>query len=229
MALTKLQIQAYSDVKFSSKVGSALKVAINPSSYKHDYEISYEEADTIGQTVKGAKFAGMGAESVSFTLIFDETGAIKSTSGEGGASGGAGKAVAKEIKAFREAIFSYNGSAHQPNYVKITWGTMIFNGRLTTMSINYKMFKPNGNPLRAEIEVAFQGATDAAAAALEANASSPDMSHLVTTKSGDLLPLICQNIYKDPSMYLEVAKINGLVSFRNVKPDTTIYFPPIKK
>jgi nucleoid-associated protein YgaU len=58
-------------------------------------------------------------------------------------------------------------------------------------------------------------------------ASSPDLTHLITVKAGDTLPLLCDRIYRDSGYYMEVARINGLSSFRNLQPGTTLKFPPL--
>jgi nucleoid-associated protein YgaU len=61
------------------------------------------------------------------------------------------------------------------------------------------------------------------------NRSSPDLTHYRIVKAGDNLPLMTQRIYGDPKYYLEVARVNKLVNFRNLKPGQAIYFPPIEK
>jgi len=41
------------------------------------------------------------------------------------------------------------------------------------------------------------------------------------------LPLMCQTIYDSPAYYLQVARFNNLVDFRNLEPGTEIIFPPV--
>lgn len=62
---------------------------------------------------------------------------------------------------------------------------------------------------------------------LRANGNSPDMSHLVTMRAGDTLPLLCKRIYSDPAYYMEVARVNRLVNFRNLLPGSVLRFPPL--
>jgi nucleoid-associated protein YgaU len=57
--------------------------------------------------------------------------------------------------------------------------------------------------------------------------SSPDLTHSVQVKDGDLLPLLTSQIYKDQNYYLQVAKVNKLKNFRKLKAGTTLVFPPI--
>ncbi|MFN6944065.1 MAG: LysM peptidoglycan-binding domain-containing protein, partial [Cytophagaceae bacterium] len=122
----------------------------------------------------------------------------------------------------------YKGGQHQPPCIKLTWGTMDFKCKLKSMNINYTLFKPDGSPLRAKINLSFVGTMDKESEEKLKSTSSPDLSHIRTVYEGDTLPLMCQKIYGDSSMYLKVAQVNNLVNFRNLEPGTEILFPPIR-
>ena len=53
------------------------------------------------------------------------------------------------------------------------------------------------------------------------------MSHVVLLKEGESITFWCNTIYGDASYCTDVARYNGLDSFRNVKPGTRLLFPPI--
>ena len=57
---------------------------------------------------------------------------------------------------------------------------------------------------------------------------SPDLTKYVTTKEGDLLPLLVRDKYYDPAYYLQVAKINKLKNFRNIPLGKKLILPPMK-
>ena len=59
--------------------------------------------------------------------------------------------------------------------------------------------------------------------------SSPDLTHRVTVKDGDILPLLTYKTYNDQSYYLQVARVNRLRNFRRLVAGTTLVFPPIAK
>jgi nucleoid-associated protein YgaU len=61
------------------------------------------------------------------------------------------------------------------------------------------------------------------------NASSPDLTHLRDVREGDTLPLLAQEIYGNPHLYLEVARVNRLVNFRRLRPASRLSFPPLDK
>jgi hypothetical protein len=139
-----------------------------------------------------------------------------------------GDGIAEQIDAFKKLVFSYNGNIHSPNYLKLVWGTMLFRCRLASLSINYTMFKPDGTPLRARAKASFIGFTDEVELAKKANKSSPDLTHEVTVRTGDRLPLLCFEIYGTSAPYLAVAEVNGLTDFRRLVPGTKLLFPPLR-
>uniref|UniRef100_A0AAU6WLI4 LysM domain-containing protein n=1 Tax=Chryseobacterium endophyticum TaxID=1854762 RepID=A0AAU6WLI4_9FLAO len=59
--------------------------------------------------------------------------------------------------------------------------------------------------------------------------NSPDLTHKRTIQDGDTLPLMTERIYGDSKYYLEVAKVNNLINFRQLVPGEELYFPPIEK
>jgi hypothetical protein len=44
----------------------------------------------------------------------------------------------------------------------------------------------------------------------------------------DKLALMAENIYENPSYYVDVAQTNQLLSFRKIETGQNISFPPIK-
>ncbi len=103
--------------------------------------------------------------------------------------------------------------------VKIGWGSGLagFYGRLESMHANYTLFRATGEALRAKVDLGFISYATPMEEALMAQRSSPDMTHTVRVRAGDTLPLLCQQIYRDASRYLEIARLNGLDGFRALR------------
>jgi hypothetical protein len=218
MAKNKLFITAYANSKYSGKGTGKCSVKINPSSYTHDHQVTYTKQESIGSPGAPLKFAGIPPETISFDVFFDATGAIENNK----------VAVKTQIDQFKKVCFTYNGKIHEPNYLIVSWGTLVFKCKLTSLNISYTLFKNDGTPLRAKATVKFEEAIDANIISKEANNKSPDLTHLIVVKEGDRLPLLCYNMYGDSSYYLEVAAYNNLVNFRELVPGTKLYLPPIK-
>lgn len=218
MALSKLKIISYSDNKYSGSGIGSITVLINPASYTHNHQVSYEKTQPQGAPGTTLKFKGTPPETVSFELHFDSTGAIP----------GSTSPVQKQVESFKNTCFTYNGNIHEPNYLLISWGSLVFKCKLTSLNLTYTLFMSDGTPLRAKATVNFEEALDNSIIAQEANNKSPDITHMVTFKAGDTLPLLCYKIYKDPNYYIAIARYNNIVNFRNIPVGTNLYFPPIK-
>jgi hypothetical protein len=108
--------------------------------------------------------------------------------------------------------------------VMVVWGSDInFKGLLSTVDLNYTLFLPNGDPLRVKVSATFKKSeTDQQ----RAKAQSPDLTKSRQVKQGDRLDLLTDAQYNDPSYFLQVGRVNNLVTVRTLKPGTTIYFPP---
>ena len=134
------------------------------------------------------------------------------------------------MRQLKAIVYSYSGSDHEPNVVKIAWGRGLtaFYGRLESMSADYTLFRPTGEALRAKVALSFISFSTQMEEALRAQRSSPDMTHTVRVKAGDTLPLLCQRIYRDASKYLEIARLNDLDGFRALAPGSELQFPPMR-
>lgn len=218
MSLDKMTIVAYSDDQYSGSGDQTCTVKINPASYTHNHQVKYDNSTAQGSPGTTLKFKGIPPETISFDIHFDATGVIENSTED----------VKVQLDTFKEVCFDYNGTIHEPNYLILSWGSLVFKCKLTSLDISYTLFKPDGTPLRAKASVKFEEAIDSSMIAAEAAPESPDLTHLVIIKQGDTLPLLCKKAYGDASYYLEVAKHNKLVNFRNLVPGTELYLPPIK-
>jgi nucleoid-associated protein YgaU len=212
--------------KTVTPTGDQMKVMLNPASFSHKHSITYSGGGRLGtgqsqgqgQTATESKFKAFCPETLSFELIFDGTGAVPGPLID----------VGQEIERLKKMVYDYNGEAHEPNVVRLSWGGLSsFEGRMTSLDINYTLFKPSGVPLRAQVTLAFVSFMTHLEANLRANRSSPDLTHEVLVRDGDTLPLLCHRIYGDSRHYVDVARANGLTTFRDLAPGTVLRFAPL--
>jgi hypothetical protein len=199
------------------------EVMLNPETYKHEYSISYSDEKALGTSGSELKFNAANEEKISFELVFDGTGVVKPATKSSKTPD-----VKESIRKLNTIIYKYDGHKHEPNHVRLLWGSMIFFGRLTSINISYTLFKPDGTPLRAKVSLSFSGFMSKEEEALKADRSSPDLTHTIVIRDGDTLPLLCYRIYSDSSLYLRIARENHLSDFRNLKPGTTVVFPALQ-
>jgi hypothetical protein len=225
--LEKMLILAFSDSEKAENGGvndadDQFEALINPESYTLQYKLKCSQG-AQGQGTSGAqlKYEYTEPDEITFDFLFDNTGII---------DGQPRESVVDDLKKMKDVLIGYKGDSHEPRHLKLVWGeNSIFKGRVTELSINHKMFKPDGTPIRAIATVKFKSSIEEQKRAAKENKSSPDLTHIRKVKQGDTLPLMCYSIYGDPKYYLQVAEVNGLANFRQLKPGTDLFFPPLKK
>jgi nucleoid-associated protein YgaU len=122
-----------------------------------------------------------------------------------------------------------DGSIHEPKFLKIEWGTLIFKCRLKSVNISYTLFDKAGKPLRAELDTTFVSDLKDSERVKAENKTSPDLTHKRIVRAHDTLPLMCKEIYGTEGYYLQVARANKLDNFRNLQLGQELFFPPVEK
>ncbi len=222
--LEKMVVIAYEKSNFSGEKGR-FTVFINPEKYSHNYKICWNDVQAQGSPGGSPNFNKIPSDTVKFELVFDGTGVVPTKLP--GVLPFTGDGIVEQIDAFKKLVFNYNGNIHSPNFLKLSWGTLLFKCRLQSLDVSYTLFKPDGTPLRARANSTFIGYNDETELALAAKKSSPDLTHIVTVKAGETLPLLCYRIYGSSDLYTQVARVNGLVDFRAVPAGAQLVFPPL--
>ncbi|KUM55266.1 peptidoglycan-binding protein [Rheinheimera sp. EpRS3] len=199
---------------------------INPASLNHQLGISYNTDNSnnlpVGKSAVESKLSQYQQEKLSFDLVLDGTGVVPVSAQQE-------PDVSKQIKQLKNVVYHYVGEKHEPSIVKLQWGqSFSFVGRLNSMTVDYTLFKPGGDPLRAKIKLNFGSYMSNKQEALKADRQSPDLTHQVLVKAGDTLPNLCYRIYRDSSYYLAVAEFNQLDSVSVLTPGRQLYFPPLR-
>lgn len=224
--LEKMLILAYETSEDAENGGKAeakdsFEALINPETYTLEYKVKTSDGQGQGTSGAQAKFEYTMPEELTFEFLFDNTGIIDGKPKKDG--------IFEEVNHFRELLTQYQGESHEPYHLKLVWGNLIFKGRAIELGITYKLFNPDGQPIRAIAKAKFKGSIEEKKRAAKENKTSADLTHRRKLKAGDTLPLLCYRIYGDPKYYLEVAKVNGLGNFRFLEPGTDLIFPPIEK
>jgi phage tail protein X len=216
----KLKIFAYSDIACEQQSGEPFSVMLNPENYSLETKMEFQAAQGQGTSATPAKFIVKPPEELAFEILFDNTGII---------DGKPRKDFADELKAFKEFLMGFDGEIHRPKYLKFVWGKDLVKGVCSSLNIAYKLFNPNGTPIRAICKVTIREMKEDERRVAEERRSSPDLTHYRTVKKGDTLPLMCYRIYGHSKFYLQVAQVNGMSNFRNMQLGTELFFPPIEK
>lgn len=218
--LKKLTIYAFNNPELGPRhlVGEPFVALINPETYALDAKMEFRQAQGQGTTGNQQPFEYKPPEELSFEFLFDNTGIIDGRPKEN---------IYLDLETFSELLMGYDGSTHEPKFFLLVWGTLLFKGRCTALSINYKLFNPDGAPIRAVCKVTFKEFKEDNLRVAEDGAQSPDLTHYRIVKKGDTLPLLCYQVYGDSRYYLQVARVNKLNNYRNLRTGQELFFPPV--
>ncbi|WP_078229465.1 hypothetical protein [Flavobacterium sp. LM4] len=218
-SLELMKITGYTDEEFQNKFSaSPYAFMINPDTIKIQKSIEYNEQQAPATSSASQKYKSTPSDKLSFEIIIDCTGIVDAKRID----------MAQEIEALETIIYTYNGKIHRPNFVKVQWGQNItFNGVLDSIDISYTLFKPDGNPLRAKISLAFSQYISPKSVTMIDAPQSPDLTHIVNVTEGMSLPQLCLQTWDDDSLYIQVAQFNNLNKFRNLKGISKLIFPPV--
>lgn len=204
--------------------GEKFEAMINPAGYERTSKISYSKKEVMGQAGDETKYYATHADKfVLKELILDATGAVMAKN----SATTDPVPIKKQVELLKKVIYKFKGEKHEAPIVLLQWGSFLFLGRVESLKLDYTLFKPNGDPLRAKVALTFFEYKSTQEISKEASLESPDLTHLVEVKAGDTLPLLCYRIYRDCNYYIDIARINRLADFRDLKPGTKLRFPPL--
>lgn len=237
--LQKMTLTPYPDIKFGVPIPGIdpYTVLINPETYSLTFSQQINEVGAQGTSLPSISYNRGNTQTMNFKFLFDGTGVIKT--GDGGLLSGLASGiaipgvnattldVATELGKFKKVVYDFYGESHQQPFVQIKWGVLLYNCVLTQMNVTFKLFKPDGTPLRAEADCTFTSSIDPEKVIALMDKKSPDLTHVRTVKEGDTLPLLCFREYGDSKYYFQIAEFNHLLDFKNLTPGVKISFPPI--
>ncbi len=213
--LTMIPVLTYAPVPIPS--GLPYSAMINPEKWQKQEATNYFSARANGSASTEQRFRDRQHATLSFDLVIDGTGAS-----------GDKRDVADDVDNLKK-VTGWSESQHRPNKLIIVWGRHLFNGVLTTFTVNYTLFKPDGRPLRATVSLSFQEDMSAQEGILKFARESPDLTHRRLVKSNDRIDLLCHQTYGDSRFYLELAEANKLTSFRALPEGQELIYPPVEK
>lgn len=217
-AFQKMKLEAFDNSLMNGSPKASVILPVNPDSYKLTKDIGHSENKEQGQKDTVVHFSKYEKENLSFSVIFDGTGVIPSTNVD---------TVVEKVAELEKVVYNCNSKIHQPNFVQITWGKLVFAGQLNNYSLSYTLFSAEGIPLRVKIEMTFnRSVSKEVSVKTKKDGSIEEVK--IEMKEGDNVSKKCYDQYGNELAATEVAKANDLDRFRNVEAGTELVFPKMK-
>jgi nucleoid-associated protein YgaU len=202
---------------------SSVKFRYNPK------ELSVSKSATWNRpTNKGAKssskpeFGGVQPQTVQLEIFFDDW-----DNEEGPNQGDLMKDIETLLGWLKPSKKSVNDKKPQPKALQFLWGQgplAEFKGFLKSVSAKYTMFKPDGTPVRATVQIALEEIpTDPEKTNPTSGSPAGRRTHVVA--AGDSLHSIAFREYDDPALWRGLAAFNDLDDPLRVRPGTRLLIP----
>lgn len=225
-ALTKLIIHSFdkNDFKVENK-DRLFTTPINPESFTKNYTVELDTARGQGQSSTNPQYKSSAPKELKIEFILDGTSTL-----EGYVDEYKKLNVHKQLKKLLACVYDVVTETHRPPFLRVQWGSEIdFNCVLSSLDINHILFNPDGSPLRVKINAGFIQYVSPEEQAKSNKKNSPDLTHYKKVNEGDRLDLLTYKVYNNSKYFLQVGKVNGLTSLRNLKAGIQLYLPPLDK
>jgi len=213
--LTKLTIEAYTDVEQKKAAGVRWQALLNPTELSFSRKNRYQATQSAGAAAPQQSYSGGEPDQVQIDLLLDGTGVV-------GEPGGIGKTLDALLEFTR-----FQGDGHQPYYVHVSWGRFSFRGILTQADVTYKLFDRSGEPLRATVKLTLKEALSPQEVAAQTKPASPDLYQTWLVGDGERLDAIAATVYGDPAYWRPLAVANRLTNPRALVAGQILLLPPL--
>lgn len=118
-------------------------------------------------------------------------------------------------------------ATHAPPVLLFTWASLSFTCVLSRATQRFIMFKPDGTPVRARLNVTFSQYSNAELEAKEIKRETADYTKVHIVRQGETLASIAQAVYGNPQLWRPIALRNGVDDPRSLTPGMQLAIPQL--
>ncbi len=171
-------------------------VLFNPDEYTVAKSNNYAEAAVPGLSAPILQFTSGAAQTLDMELLVDAA--------EGGVHD------VRDLTGELIRLLDINPDLHAPPPVIFAWGHLSFEAVLVKATQRFVLFRPDGIPVRARVQVSFKEYRNVELEAKEIKRQTADYSRLHLVAQGETLPAIAQRYYQNPAQWRPIALHNDI-------------------
>jgi len=220
--------QGFVKAKLEIEGAAPIPVYFNPSEYSISKSNEWTYDKVTGTSFPPAQFGGGNPRELSLSLLLDASLLSKAAHIRG---------VTNELFRMMEVPGGQGagGAGSVPPFVTFTWGQeTTFKAVCTQLTVAFKLFRPNGDPIRADVKMTLkQAETASTASANGANrpgnpTTRANAGHGVhTVKDGDSLPSIAYQAYGDATVWRAIAEANDIENPLHLRRGRALSLPKL--
>jgi hypothetical protein len=208
---------------------TVIPVLFNPSEYTVTKTNTWNFKQVTGKSLPPAEFGGGNPRELSLSLLLDASLLDPSQSVKG---------VTDKLFKMMEVADGQpaGGTRSMPPFVRFRWGAVdTFKAVCTSLTVAFQLFKPNGDPIRADVKLQLKQAEQASTASSNsANQGTNPTTRAIagrgvhTVQDGDSLPSIAYKAYGDATVWRRVAEANGIDDPLRLRRGTPLALPELE-
>jgi nucleoid-associated protein YgaU len=189
---------------------ATIHLHFNPAEYKLVKENTFAEIPIPGLVSPPLQYVRGGAQVLTMDVLVDTSDELTSV-----------KTTYVDPIA---ACLNKNEKLHAPPILAFHWAGEVFRGVLQSLDISYVLFHIDGKPLRAKLGVKLKEYRPVEVQ-LKEQGTSPDVEKRYVVRSGETLSSISASVFRDPSLWREIAVANAITDPRRLEPGTVLVVP----
>jgi LysM repeat protein len=179
-----------------------IPVLFNPEEYTVNQENNFAQMSIPGLRAPLLQFVAGNMQTLEMELLVDSHEEHKGFNSEG--------QDVRELTGKITNLMNIDPTTHAPPVLLFSWGSLAFKCVLARASQRFIMFKADGIPIRARLQVTFNEFVNAELEAKETKRETVDYSHLHTVAQSETLSSIATKVYQNPAMWRPIAINNNL-------------------
>ncbi|MBX3061266.1 MAG: LysM peptidoglycan-binding domain-containing protein [Anaerolineae bacterium] len=200
------------------KIGFEVPCMFNPFEYTVSKTNNYSEEAKNQSDSPSVNFKKAGPQTLKLALVFDtyETGEDVS------------QQTRQLWKFMQPTEAAANSDKKEPPRVAFKWGSFQFAAVITNMTQKFTLFKKDGTPVRAKVDITFTQYNDIEDYKNQAQNPTSGGGPVLRTWQvirGDRLDNIAANVYGDATKWRHIAEYNGLDNPLALRPGQRIIIP----
>lgn len=191
-----------------------LTFMFNPTEYKISQSVHVERRKVLWKAGGNLEYTGTSAMTVSMQLFFDD---FASARGD----------VTPKISKLLAWQMPDKDKEKPPPLVKFEWGNKQlkdFTGVITTLNINYTVFRKDGTPLQAKVDVTLEGASELLPGK-NPTSHSVDMRRVHTVVEGETIASVAFDELGRAGYWRAIADVNGIDDPLRLRPGQALLIP----
>jgi hypothetical protein len=184
----------------------AIDVLFNPNEYTLNKDNNFAQAAVPGLSAPLLQFVHGGLRTLEMELVFDSYEQHTRLSRVVNAANSDVRLLTQPVV----DLMAINPATHAPPIVLFSWGNLTFTGVLSRANQRFTMFRGDGTPVRARLQVTFQEWKSAQEEAKEVRRQTADYTRLHRVAQGETLSQVANLFYGNPALWRPIAIANQI-------------------